>query len=480
MTALLQDVRIGSQRPRLHSCPPFFSSLGKDKIDLAAHAGLELDPWQQYVIEETSGLDRRGKYAALEVGLLVPRQNGKGGIIEADQLGAMFLTKDEQIIYSAHQFKTAKAMYRRIRDLVQQTPDLHRLVRGYRQSNEETGIELPWGRLNFFARSNGSGRGFSGKKLYFDEAYNLDPELIADMLPTLSAMDSPQVWYCSSAGMAASEQLAKIRARGIRGDRRLAFYEWSSPPDADLDSDDALYEANPAMGIRLDPEFVRAVERPSMDDEQFGRERLGIWADPGDQQVISDPAWRAIQDPATKRAEGARAVFAAEVDIDQTSGAIGVATVNAVGKVHLETVAVFAGNAWQDDLVARAVDIYKRRKTAFLVADGGPADGLIPVLRAAGVEVDVVGTSENAQACASLVDAVKNKTVATPADGQKPLVEAVRAGSKRNIGPDGRWVWRRSHPSSKIAPLVAVTLAHYGWLAKPEPKPKQLSSFYGF
>jgi phage terminase large subunit-like protein len=46
-------------------------------------AGLELDPWQQFVIHNALGERPDGKWAAFEVGVEVPRQNGKGGLLEA-------------------------------------------------------------------------------------------------------------------------------------------------------------------------------------------------------------------------------------------------------------------------------------------------------------------------------------------------------------------------------------------------------------
>lgn len=469
MSALLQETRIGSQVPRLHSCPPYFSSLGQDKIDLAAYAGLELDPWQQYVIEETSGRNRFGKYAAFEVGLIVPRQNGKGGIIEADQLASIFLTKDPQIIYSAHQFKTAKMMYRRIRDLCLNTPDLHKLVKAYRNSNEETGIETAHSRLNFFARSEGSGRGFSGKKMYFDEAYHLSAELIGDMLPTLSAMDSPQVWYASSAGMAASEQLARIRSRGIRGDGRLAFFEWSAPDDADPDSDEALYLSNPALGIRLDYEFIREVERASMDDETYARERLGIWAPPGNQAVISSAQWAAVLNLESRVADQTRLVFAIDAEVDRSSAAIGVAGVNAAGKIHLELVDQQPGVPWAAERMILMCE--KRKPLAVLIDAGGPASSLIPALQQAKVPLRVTGTEDMKRACGAFVDAVAEQTIAHT--GIEPRLDrAVLAGAKRPIG-DG-FGWRRKDAVTEIAPLGAVTLALYG-LSVQKPKRSTIS-----
>jgi hypothetical protein len=47
-----------------------------------------------------------------------PRQNGKGGIIEARELWGLFIGGEKLILHSAHEFKTAKEAMRRIEELL--------------------------------------------------------------------------------------------------------------------------------------------------------------------------------------------------------------------------------------------------------------------------------------------------------------------------------------------------------------------------
>jgi hypothetical protein len=459
---------IDNQRPRLSSYPPFFSSLGEDAVQLAAHAGLVLDPWQEFVIEQSLGEREDGKWSAFEVGLIVPRQNGKGAVIEARQLAALFLTGDAQTIYSAHQFKTAKAMYRRIRDLCKDTPDLNRLVKSYRESNEETGIELHGGpRLNFFARSNGSGRGFTGDTMFFDEAFNLDSELLADMLPTLAAVPNAQVWYVSSAGMQASEQLARVRARGLTGEDRLAYFEWSAADDADLDDVAVWYESNPAMGIRLDADFVRSVERPSMGDEQFARERLGIWHDPTKGAVFTAAQWAAIADPPEEGRRGTGSSISGAVTLsvdvtpDRSTATIGAAGYRADGLAHVEYIDNHPGTHW---VVERVKELCSRHQVNAIVVDAGSAAGsLIPTLEDIGPDLLITTTRDVTQACGGFFDAVVAEKVRHIS---QPLLDsAVDAAKKRDVGE--AWAWARRDVLTDISPLVACTLALFGAAKKP-------------
>lgn len=84
---------MGSQTPRIDVTPLYFTSAGDDAVDLAAVAGLHLDPWQQHVLRGALGERVDGRWKAFEVGLIVPRQNGKGSILEARELAGMFFVR---------------------------------------------------------------------------------------------------------------------------------------------------------------------------------------------------------------------------------------------------------------------------------------------------------------------------------------------------------------------------------------------------
>ena len=121
---------------------------------------------------------------------------------------------------------------------------------------------------------------------------------MAAVLPTLSARPNPQLWYTSSAGMPSSSVLARVRQRGHSGDDpQLAYFEWSAPDDADLDDVEAWAQANPALGIRVDLDAVRA-ERAAMSDEQFARERLGCGPTTAKATALDPDLWPTLIAPA--------------------------------------------------------------------------------------------------------------------------------------------------------------------------------------
>jgi phage terminase large subunit-like protein len=307
MSSLRGGVLLGEQEPRLCSLPPGGSGESGDRaVELARMAGLELDPWQELVLR--SGLRRRGgRWAAFEVCLIVARQNGKGAVLEALELAALFLFPDVRLIlHSAHEFKTAAEAFRRIRALVEDHPDFTAQVERVRTAAGAEAIELKDGkRLRFVARSGGSGRGFTSDLVILDEAYELGDTEMAALLPTLSARPDPQVWYTSSAGSQKSTQLGRVRARGVRGgDPSLAFLEWSADDAVYDPADPACWaQANPGMGIRIDREYIER-EFAALGPEAFARERLSVGDYPvdgaGDWQVIRAEAWDARENRAAR------------------------------------------------------------------------------------------------------------------------------------------------------------------------------------
>ena len=450
--------RVGAQRPRLESIPDYVSSAGEEAIAFCDSIGLILDDWQRYVITHSLGERPDGKYAAFEVCALVPRQNGKGAILEARELAGLFLLDEKLILHSAHEFKTAQEAFRRVLYHVENNAILQKRVLRVRTSHGEEGIELKSGaRLRFVARSTGSGRGFSGDCVILDEAYNLASDGMSALLPTLSARPNPQIWYTSSAGMESSEQLRAVRDRGIAGTgKRLAFFEWSADPETDLDDRQAWAQANPAMGIRIGEEFIES-ERDAMDDVGFMRERLGIWFDPAALMVINGRKWAALADPRSQIDD--MLVCALDATPERSGAAIGAAGRRADGAGHIEVIDARPGTGWVLDRVFEIEE--KHRPLAWVLDPASSAGAWIPALQERGIEPVLVNAREVAQACGALYEAVVEAAALRHLD-QDPLNNALIAARKRPLSD--AWAWSRRDSTEDISPLVAVTLAWHGYL----------------
>jgi hypothetical protein len=502
----MTETLIGVQTPRISWIPPYVSSAGQEVVELAASAGLTMDPWQEYCLHHGLGEREDGRWAAFEVGIVVSRQNGKGSIFEARCLGGLFLFGEQLILYSAHEFKTAQEMFLRMQALVENHDDFRKRVRRIRTSHGDEGIELLSGqRLRFVARSTGSGRGFSGDVNIMDEAFNLPATSVDALMPTMSARENPQLWYGSSAAdktIAPCEQLARVRRRGIKGgDLSLVYAEWSINPHTDQCERDernvitctehdnpedpvSVAKANPALGIRISLEHVER-ERASMGAKGFARERLGVGDWPVDEEskweVIPEDKWRALADPEVRDDDGTliyrgseavgRVAFAIHVAPDRSWAAIGTAGQRADGLTHIEVIDYRPGTKW---VPARAKQLQERwDPCAWVVDAGSPAGSLIADLEAVKivdpatgevVKLDIVKPTarEVGHAFGQFVDAVM------PEQGEPtlrylphPALDVALAGAVTRPLGDAK-AWDSKAATVDISALVAVTSAAWG------------------
>lgn len=474
----------GAQTPRLFTAPQsFLSSAGQEAVELAAMAGLELFPWQQHVLDVGMRERPDGNWSAFEVAVNVPRQNGKGGIIEARELVSLFLLGERLIIHSAHEFKTSRVAFQRVQSLILGCPDLRKRVKRVLNNTTETSITLVTGQaLQFIARSGGSGRGWTGDCNILDEAMILGDDAMGALMPTMSAVENPQIWYLGSAGIGSpSVQLARLRQRcqgaveSGEPDPSMAYFEWSVDPHADecapdcTDHDDAddpaaWARANPSLGYLITPEFVRN-ERASLGNGGiFERERLGVGDYPSDTadtwQVIGEDAWRPL---GAAESEPSRPVcFAIDATPERSHAAICVAG-EWRGGTHVEVVEHRPGLGW---VVERAAELHERHRPRCWVVDaGGPAGSLIAELaERLGVEIVQPKVREIAAACGQFYDAVAEQTISHL--DQAPLAAALAGAQKRPLGD--AWAWARRLVSVDISPLVGVTLAKWGLGAEVE------------
>jgi phage terminase large subunit-like protein len=505
----------GWQQPPIETAPLSVTTAGQEAIDLAARAGLQLDPWQQHVLRVGMGEKPDGSWASFEVAINVPRQNGKGAIIEARELWGLFIGGEQLILHSAHEFKTAKNAYKRIERLIRRCPDLHKRVKIYRKTVGDEAIELHSGQeLRFIARSKGSGRGFTGDCNILDEDMILGDEAMDALLPTMAAIADPQIWYLGSAGIGGpSVQLARLRRRALaavetsKPDPSLAYFEWSADPHVDecpkdctahddADSDEAVLKSNPGVGYRLTLEKVRN-ERSTLSKSGYARERLGVGEYPSDESdawaVIGREAWEALVDENSQPEDPV--AFALDVTPERSHASICVAGRNG-NAVHVEVVENRPGTDW---VVERAKTLTEKWNPRCWVVDpGGAAGSLIGDLVTAltpdddedqdgdpayldeerGPIVPVVQTKARdvAAATGQFYDAVASGRIVHLDNA--PLSTALAGARKRELGD--AWAWARRGVGVDISPLVAATLAKWGLsveLEEPEEEVEPWAEF---
>jgi len=89
---LLDGVRLGAQRPRWEKLPvDVVSTAGAEAVGLAASAGLILDDWQSWWLNQALSERADGDWCARENVLITGRQSGKNGVLAALELFYLFV-----------------------------------------------------------------------------------------------------------------------------------------------------------------------------------------------------------------------------------------------------------------------------------------------------------------------------------------------------------------------------------------------------
>ena len=311
----------GPAPPRVRVAPSARANSWEDVADLAASLRMPLDEWQEAALEASMGERADGRWASKFVGISAPRQNGKSQLIVARALAGILLFGEKTILCSAHQTDTAREVFQRLLDVIEDNPALERRVSAVMKAVNRESITFGTGAkaqvIKVKARVAAGGRGFSSDCLLLDEAQILGKRQWASIVPTMSARPNPQLWLFGTPPTAEDDAFAfsRVRHSAIHGAARHVWLEWAADPTDDFDDPATWAKANPSYGIRISHEAC-ADDRSAMDDEQFAMERLGLWVDQDSLLSALSPArWAALADADAERGSGV--VFGVDVTQDR-------------------------------------------------------------------------------------------------------------------------------------------------------------------
>lgn len=466
--------------PRVHWVPEASDSLGDQAVAFARRIGMDLDPEQEMVLRESLGVREDGRWQTREVGLNVPRQNGKGEILIARELYGIFELGERLVIHTAHEFKTSAEHFHRLESVVRDCPELHGRVHrrpetgridGYKYSHGEESIELDDGsRIEFKTRTKSGMRGFAGVDLLvLDEAMIISEAAHSSSMPTIRASKAergPQLWYT---GSAVDQEIhehgvvwARVRERGMAGDdQALAYFEWSidveHPDDVtdEMTLDVELWrQVNFAIARGRVSEEHMDWERRAMSPRGFAVELLGAGdypaTDDSAESMIGFDAWLDLEDDSSVLEDPICLAF--DVSPDRRTSIVA-SGLNDRGQLHVELIHARTGTGWVPD---RLAELYARHEVIEIVCDGfGPSASIAKRVDEAGITVRRVNSGEYAEACGVLLDAIKERTLRHL--GQDELNAAVRGARTRPFVD--RWAWSRTKSKADVGPLIAGTLA---------------------
>lgn len=479
-------VRIGNQVPRLSQRPArAVASAGDDALAWAESIGWDaeagrgyyvLDEWQKFCVRGLLSEDPVAQLCALVGLIIVARQNGKNVILEVVELYAFYVLDLPYILHTAHLQETTADHMANLWAAISSDDALAAITKQVVANGKERIYRTDWVQaggkryrcqIRFRTRSKKGGRGGSPQMVVFDEALHLLDKQINALLPSLAAQsmrgDAPILIYTSSAPVEESDVLRRLRAAVQAGQIPDAFMaEWSAEfavNDGETrdqamiriaDDVDALYEANPGMGVRIAPEWVNANERSTMSVDGYLCERLSVVLEDEEGQSAI-PGWPLLADDESCIESNRQ--WALAVSPDRKWAAIGLAGRRADGKAHVGWAEHRAGTDWVEECI---VEGWMAKRIPIRIHNAGPEKSFIAPLRARGVEVIEVSTSEAAAATGQMIDAAEAATLVHL--GQPSLNKAVRGAALR-LTTEGAAIWSQIRSDLEITPLIACTIA---------------------
>lgn len=268
--------------------------------------GIIFDPWQRDLNRCLLSKSRNGLYAADTALLSIPRQVGKtfdvGGVVFADSI----INPGTVTVWTAHRFKVARESFNEMRAWAK-SPLLVPHI-DYDDITTGAGNEcIPFrngSRIVFAARERGSVRGFTKvRRLVLDEGQILSEIALSDLVPTMNQAVNPQIILMCTPPKPSdpSEVVTRLRADALAGESTGVLYvELSAPAGCRPDDRAAWRKANPSYPRRTPAKAILRM-RKLLSPEDFMREALGVWDDPGGAwEVIAEDEWGACANPGAR------------------------------------------------------------------------------------------------------------------------------------------------------------------------------------
>lgn len=473
---------MGEQTPRLQVIPDGgFANAADDAIAVYELASQILDPWQEACIRNVCWLTRDLTWAAMDNVIIAQRQNGKGAPVEAICLASLFVWGNPVTVYSAHRLDTTRALFKRIRTLIINTPELARRCKPIAASADE--IELLSGPvLNFRTRMAKGGRGLTGDVLIVDEALFIGDDSIASILPILLARPNVMVIYTSTVPADDEAHLCTMRERALGGDSGISWIEWGCDQEDRSDDPAALARGNPALGRRITLDRLHKM-RKSLGEEKFRRECMGIWPKSSNSVVLDRKIWPKMEDLQSRRAPDSDVFLSIDIEPSRTSACIVMWAMREDGLEHVQLTDYERGTAWLlpriaelQEALSPALWVIDKANGAYALRDDLKALGITEPVRLKGAQVPrsgdslaqvelhrgallVLDSDQAADAVAKFIDAYRAERLRHV--GQEQLTAAVFNARSRPIGDSGRIGWGRRISTINIGPVVGAGQARY-------------------
>jgi len=511
--APVQKPLLGSETPTIFT-PPLRrltpkTSLGFECIDFAEKVlGLELYPWQKWLLIHALELLPNGKFRFRTIVLLVARQNGKSRVLQILSLWRMYMDGAPLVIGTAQNLDIAEEQWQMAIDLAESNEELAEEIEHVDRTNGKKALRLAKNeeagfgvrRYKVAAANRKGGRGLSGDLILMDELReHTNWDSWSAVTKTTMARGRPQIWAASNAGDAASVVLRSLRKTCLRAikdkdtkESTTGLFEWSAckwdPRGGDDQSGDWVNlptgdragwaMANPSLnwGNLTTESLASAYETDP--DPVFRTECLCQWVSTAAAGPWEAGLWESLADPKSAREPKTGYYFGVDVSWDRNWAAISVAAFRPDGRVHVEVVAYRTGTDW---VVPWLVERKGREGLLGVAvqANGSPVGSLLTEMHkqlkanketnTPAMEIIEWGGGELGRGTGQFFDLVRQKGLrhrgGTGSNTTDALTLAASTAQSKPISD--YWLWDRKRSPFDVSPLIAVNAAVWA-LLRPE------------
>ncbi len=458
--------------------------------------GIELLPWQKWLLIHALELNPDGTFRYRKIILLVGRQNGKSTLLQVLSLWRIYANGCNLVIGTAQNLDVAEEVWSGAVEMAEEVPELAAEIAQVLKVNGKKQLKLHTGeRYKVAAASRRGGRGLSGELVLLDELREHQSwDAWAAVTKTTNARLYAQIWGVSNAGDASSLVLRYLRKMAHKAlgdpdgicddddpditddpaeeieddldDDSLGVFEWSAPPGCSITNRDGWAQANPALGYLIH-ERTLASDAKTDPEWVFRTEVLCQWSDGSLEGPFPPGSWGDCLDENSEVADPA-VTLCVDVSWDRGRTHIGLAGFRADGLPTVEVIASRAGTEWAVPwLTSPDRSLSVQEAPVVVQASGAPASSLIEPMRAAGLDVVEIKGADLGKATGTFYDRVRAGTVRHRV---QPILDVAAATAVTKPTADS-YLWDRKNSPHDAAPLIAVTYALYELLNAPPPEP---------
>lgn len=516
--------RRGYTEPRLWTRPlrelTPETSLGFEVIEFALVVlGVELFPWQKWLLIHALELLENGEYRFRRVIVLVARQNGKTML--ASVLAAWWLYADSarrpdkvpplkfKVVGVAQNLDIAREPWSAVKLWCDPDPEteeegalaIDSLQDATAKVSDTNGKEaiIARSRAHYEIRAGKNARGKPAARVLMDEMREQKDWTVWDAVSqTTKSFWNGMLIGLSNAGDSASVVLRKQRnaalldliaagfdvpdyvdqglaaaeahANGEDDDLSLGLFEWSGEPGCAKNDLEAILQSNPSIGYGSMTIATCLADIRGMTDAGYRTEVLCQWVTSKVDSFIDVKDWKGLHVPVreVRIPLGSRTVWGVDTSADRSKTWIAAAVLTEDGKPFVTVRVERAGMMWVPEYLAELAEQSGHREVV-LQGRGCPAMEFTEPLEKLGLIVHAIEGGPFALATGRLKDRVRDKNLVLV---EQPAVDlGIEGGVVQKYAENLAW-WRHGSMPVDVSGVIAETNALYGLeLLEPPPPP---------